>query len=352
MLNFLGMGGGTGLPVVLWGLRQLSGNSGHDGQSTFNISAIVCVSDNGGSSGHLRQSYGIPAVGDLRNCLVALSDSDCLLANLFQYRFSGGNGLDGHSLGNLIVAAFCQMSGNLGVAIDLAKEVLHTQGSVLPATEAAVTLCAEVESGGCIRGESQITAARSRIHRVWLEPGNPPPFPEALQALANADAIILGPGSLYTSIIPNLLVSGVADAVRNSPALKIFVCNLVTQPGETDGFTAADHLRVLQTYLGAGAVDICLLNSQPIVRTVRGLYLESGSEPVNWREDEISRMGVLPIRADFLAEKQSKIRHDPIKLARMIVSLTRAGRHGDDYVPGKDCMSFNRRPACAELSAI
>jgi len=352
MLKFVGMGGGTGLPVVLQGLRQLSETPWHGLPCPCSISAIVCVSDNGGSSGHLRHSFGIPAVGDLRNCLVALSDRDCLLADLFQYRFSGGHGLDGHSLGNLIVTAFCQMSGSLGVAVDLAKEVLHTQGCVMPATETAVTLCAELESGSCIRGESQITAARSKIRRVWLEPGPPPPFHGALQALARADAIILGPGSLYTSIIPNLLVAGVAEAVRNSPALKIFVCNLVTQSGETDGFTAADHVRVLQSYLGAGAVDVCLLNSQPITRTVRELYLESGSEPVNSSQDEIAKMGVLPVWADIVAEKQSKIRHDPNKLARMIVSLTRDGRRGDDYLPGKGSVMLNRSSACAELSVI
>ena len=332
MLNLVGMGGGTGLPVLLGGLRQFSESFRHGAQPPLSISAIVCVSDNGGSSGHLRQHFGIPAVGDLRNCLVALSDGDSLLADLFQYRFAGGNGLNGHSLGNLIVTAFCQMSGSLGAAIELAKEVLRSNGCVLPATETASSLCAEMESGEQIRGESQITAARGKVARVWLEPDNPPPSCGVLQALASADAIILGPGSFYTSIIPNLLVAGVAEAVRNSPALKIFICNLVTQPGETDGFTAADHLRVLETYLGIGVVDVCVLNSQPIKRTVEERYIESGSEPVSWNEEEMIQMGVATAVADLLEESRTKVRHDPIRLARLIVSLARGVQRPRDIL--------------------
>jgi len=351
MLRFVGIGGGTGLPVLLRGLRQLAENSAQGGPSAFSISAVVCVSDNGGSSGHLRQSFGIPAVGDLRNCLVALSDGDCLLADLFQHRFSGGNGFNGHSLGNLIVTSFCQMSGSLGMALDLAKEVLCCKGSVFPATEAGVTLCAELASGDRIRGESQITAARNRIRKVWLEPGNPPPSRGVLHALACADAIILGPGSLYTSVIPNLLVAGVAEAVRNSPARKIYVCNLVTQPGETDGLAAEDHLRVLETYLGAGGVDVCVLNSQPIGQTVQERYLESGSEQVRWSKDEISRMGVVPAVADLLAEKQLKMRHDPTKLARLIVSLARGAQHTRHTLSGQEGLLLDRRTTCVELSA-
>ena len=332
MLNLVGMGGGTGLPVLLRGLRQFSEVSRHSAQPPLSISAIVCVSDNGGSSGHLRQHFGIPAVGDLRNCLVALSDGDSLLADLFQYRFSGGNGLNGHSLGNLIVTAFCQMSGSLGAAIELAKEVLRTNGRVLPATETASSLCAELESGERIHGESQITAARGKVARVWMEPDNPPPSCGVLQTLASADAIILGPGSFYTSIIPNLLVAGVAEAVRNSPALKIFVCNLVTQPGETGGFTAADHLRVLEPYLGTGVVDVCVLNSQPIKRTVEERYIESGSEPVSWNEEEMIQMGVATAVADLLEESRTKVRHDPIRLARLIVSLARGVQRPRDIL--------------------
>lgn len=322
MVNLVGIGGGTGLSVLLRGIKGLSETSEPGHAAGLNISAIVCVSDNGGSSGRLRQNFGIPAVGDLRNCLVALSDGDPKLAELFQHRFSGGNGFNGHSLGNLIVTALFQMSGNLGRAIGLAGEVLQSRGCVFPVTESPSTLCAEMESGNVIRGESQITAALDRIKRVWLEPESPPPSPGAIQALSSADAIILGPGSLYTSIIPNLLVQGVAETLQKSKALKIFVCNLMTQPGETDGFTAADHLQALKNYLRSG-VDVCLLNSSPIKQTLEDAYLESKSVPVAWDEEAVAGMGVATFCGDLLAEERLRIRHDPYKLARLILSLTR-----------------------------
>lgn len=339
MLRFAGIGGGTGLSVLLRGLKELAGGS-RSGRPAddLNMSAIVCVSDNGGSSGHLRQSFGIPAVGDLRNCLVALADGDRMLADLFQYRFSGGNGLDGHSLGNLIVTALVQMSGSLGQAVELARAVLHSKGCVLPVTESAPTLCAELDSGEVIRGESQITAARSGIRNVWLEPDSPPPAPGVLQAIACADAVILGPGSLYTSIVPNLLVRGVAEAVRKSQAPKIFVCNLMTQPGETDGFSAATHLQILEKHLGPGAVDICILNARPIERPTEEAYLELSSQAVAWHEDEITRMGVTAVAADVLADEQWKIRHDPGKLARLIVSLTLGIQRARDIFSGRESL--------------
>jgi uncharacterized cofD-like protein len=319
MLKVVGIGGGTGLPVLLKGLKQICASPDF-APTDIAISAIVCVSDNGGSSGTLRRNFGIPAVGDLRNCLVALSDSDLILADLFQYRFSGGNGFTGHSLGNLIVTALHQMSGKLGRAISLAQEVLCSAGAVYPVTEELVTLCAELETGEQIRGECQITAARGRIKRIWLEPENAAPFDGALRAIKSADVIVLGPGSLYTSLLPNLLVVGVADAIRNSPALKLFVCNLVTQHGETDGFSAADHLRALEMHLGFRGIDICAVNSSPITSTQLLKYLESGSGPVSWQEDEILQMGVIPVVTDLLKEGELKIRHDPVKLARLIVS--------------------------------
>jgi len=345
------IGGGTGLPVLLRGLRQLSENSPLVGGPKLDISAIVCVSDNGGSSGHLRQSFRIPAVGDLRNCLVALSPSDRLLSGLFQYRFSEGNGLEGHSLGNLIMTAFCRMSGSLGMALELASQVLCSEGFVLPATEAEVTLCADLESGDRIRGEWQITAARSRIERVWLEPSEPASYPGVLQALDSADAIILGPGSLYTSIIPNLLVARVAEAVKNSSAVKIYICNLVTQPGETGGFRAEDHLRVLETYLGSGVVDVCVVNSHPIGQTLQDIYLESRSEAVRWSEDAITRMGVIPAVADLLEDNQLKMRHDSNKLACLIASIVNVAQHARDTLTAKEAVLLGKGSPCRGVSA-
>ncbi|MBI2816603.1 MAG: uridine diphosphate-N-acetylglucosamine-binding protein YvcK [Acidobacteria bacterium] len=340
MLRFAGVGGGTGLSVLLRGLKELS-NGAHAAapDGGISMSAIVCVSDNGGSTGYLRQSFRMPAVGDLRNCLVALADGDSTMAELFQYRFSGGNGLDGHSLGNLIVTALFQLSGSLAQAVELAQTVLGSRGCVLPVTETAPSLCAELQSGKVIRGESQITAARGRIKKVWLDPDSPPPAAGVLQAISCADAIVLGPGSLYTSIVPNLLVRDVAEAVRKSQAVKIFVCNLMTQPGETDGMTAAAHLRVLQQYLGFGGVDICILNAQRMEPSTEQAYRELGSEPVTWDEGELTDLGAMPVAADILAESPWKLRHDSCKLARLVVTLTCGIQRARDIFSGEPSLA-------------
>lgn len=333
MLRIVGLGGGTGLPVLLRGLRACSEESGRNSlHRTVSASAIVAVSDNGGSSGLLRQTLGIPAVGDLRNCLVAMSADNSLLSEVFQFRFSAGDGLQGHALGNLIVAALCELSGNLERAIGLAGKLLRLNGDVLPVTQAGVTLCAQYEDGQVLRGESQIALAGVRVRRVWLEPENPSPTPGVLQSIARADALVLGPGSLYTSIAPNLLVAGVVEAIRNSPALKIFVCNLMTEPGQTDGFTASDHLRVLNDYLGADAVDVCLLNSHPIPEMAMQKYRKKGVEPVRYDPDEIARLGATPVTTDLLAKERASVAHEHGKLARQVVGLTLStlrAQHGE-----------------------
>ncbi len=322
MFRIVGIGGGTGLPVLVRGLTALAEGPDYGfPQQGASVSAIVAVSDNGGSSGLLRQALGIPAVGDLRNCLVAMSADHSLLSELFQFRFSAGDGLEGHALGNLIVAALSELSGNLEQATGLAGLLLRLKGRVLPVTPVPVTLCARFGDGTVTRGESQISARRRTIRKVWLEPENPSPTAGVLHAIARADAIVLGPGSLYTSIIPNLLVAGVAAAVRNSAALKIFACNLMTQPGETDGLTASGHLRVLESYLGERSVDVCLANSR-LVSWALEKYLGSGSEPVRYDPKEIASLGVQPVCADLFSDQKSKIAHDPIKLARHVMSLT------------------------------
>jgi len=217
--------------------------------------------------------------------------------------------------------------------------VLGSMGQVLPVTETPITLCAELASGKLIRGECDITNAGQKIRRLWLDPENPRPSKGVLQALSCADAIVLGPGSLYTSIIPNLLVGGVAETVRNSPALKIFVCNLMTQPGETDGFTAADHLRTVQTYLGAKAIDLCIVNCNTIDERLETNYLKSNAAPVQWDHDEIARMGVVPLLADVLSDEHAKIRHDPLKLARLVVSLTRGIQRARDILSWRESLA-------------
>jgi uncharacterized cofD-like protein len=314
-LRIVGIGGGTGLPVLLAGIRRFG---------DAEVSAIVTVADNGGSSGRLRDSFGIPAVGDLRNCLVALSGKDCLLAGLFQHRFRVG-GLDGHALGNLIVTALYQRTGSLKQALEAAGQLLPTKGLALAATETPATLCAAFKDGTIVRGESEIAAAGKIIERVWLEPENPPPSPGVLEAIQSADAIVLAPGSLYTSLAPNLLVGGVADAIRKSPAVKIFVCNLTTQPGETDGFTASGHLRTVESLLGPRVVEFCLMNSA--TERVRSLLSHgTESEPVVCDTRCVRALGAVPIKVDLLATQGEEIRHDPEKLGSQIMSVTRTMR--------------------------
>ena len=334
MLHIVGIGGGSGLPVLLRGLRGVSGSSGAERPADFRISAVVCVSDNGGSSGLLRDAFGIPAVGDLRNCLVALSEGP-ELAGLFQFRFGLGGALGGHSLGNLIVAALCQTHGGLSRAAERAGRLLGITGRVLPACEGALTLCAEFEDGSVMRGEFQVANAGRKIRRVWLEPDHHRPAEGVLEAIAAADSIVFGPGSLYTSILPNILVPGVAAAIRDSAALKIFVCNLMTQPGETDFFSAAEHARVLLSYLGAGGLDICLLNSAPVAGGLQERYQKAGACAVTCEEDEISRLGIVPISGEVAVNRQGKVRHDPLKVARLVVAVTRGGQRARDIIRGQ-----------------
>lgn len=336
----VGIGGGTGLPVLLTGLNgALSGDG--DGAE---LSAIVTVADNGGSTGLLRQELDIPGVGDLRNCMVALSDADSSLGELFQHRFPNGDGLEGHALGNLIVAASLERSQNLVKTVDELSQLLGVNGRVLPVTQSPVHLCAEFDSGDVVRGEAEIPLVRQTIKRLWLDPEEPDPSPGVLDVIVSADAIVLGPGSLYTSLAPNLLVAGVADAIRRSEGLKIFVCNLMSEPGETDGMTAADHLRVLEDYLGARPVDVCVLNSAPVPCEVAARYSAEGALPVAWNHREIVRTGVLPVAADLMARAPRAIRHDPRKLARVIFSLVAGELRGPGTVLRFDPSTLGRRP--------
>ena len=317
-LRIVGIGGGTGLPVLLAGLAQEEG---------IDLSAIVCVSDNGGSSGRLRESFAMPAVGDLRNCLVALSGSDSRMADIFQYRFSGGGGLEGHAVGNLIVAALYQKTGSLRQAIEVASQLLPIKGRAIAATETPSTLCAAFLDGAIVRGESHISAARRPIERVWLEPESPPASPGVLEAISSADAIVLAPGSLYTSLIPNLLVAGVAEAIQRSTAIKILICNLMTQPGETDGFSASDHLRVVEDRLGRSVVEFCVVNSA-LPEGGAGNFRGQGAKPVEYDLRQIRSSGPIPIEADLLMRQSEQIRHNPGKLGRLVIQIARVkARH-------------------------
>jgi uncharacterized cofD-like protein len=322
-MRIVGIGGGTGLPVLLRGLTEIGG------QTPIDLTAIVTVSDSGGSTGILRRAFNMPAMGDIRNCLISLAAKESVLTSVCQHRFKNPEGFAGHSVGNLILSALYQMSGNFALAVRQASELLGLKGRVLPATEMPVTLCALYEDGTSAVGESDIPKPGIRIRRVWLEPEDSPPAPGVLEALEDADAILIGPGSLYTSIIPNLLVAGVCDALKSSPAIKIYICNLMTQAGETDGYSAADHVRALLDY---SPIDVCVLNSSNVGTAVAQRYLESGSEIVSGgpeAEDQIRRSGVVPVAAPLLSDGQIKARHDPATLARLVLSLARgfAGVH-------------------------
>ena len=312
-LRIVGIGGGTGLPVLLSGLAK---------EPAVELTAIVTVADDGGSSGRLRDSLGVPAVGDLRNCLVALSGNDSALADLFQHRFSNGAGLEGHALGNLIVAALYQRTGSLQDAVAMASRLLPLRGQALPATDRLTTLCAMFDDGTVIRGESRIPEAGRRVQRLWLEPEDPPASRGVLEALTAADAIVLAPGSLYTSLLPNLLVSGVAEAIRESPAVKILVCNLLTQPGETAGFSASDHLRAVEQCLGREVVQYCIVNSA--TERARKRETRPGWEPVACDSESILALGSVPIEADLLSTGNARLHHDSARLARAVLTIARS----------------------------
>jgi uncharacterized cofD-like protein len=337
------VGGGTGLPILLRGISQIFRSSSGTAED-ISLTAVVCVSDNGGSSGTLRQSFGIPAVGDLRNCLVALAKGSSPLGSLFQHRMGHGSGLSGHALGNLVVTALCERTGSLLEAVSQAADLLESWGRVLPSTEEPVALCAKFEDGTVVRGEVEIARRMGRIARVWLEPEGLVPTTGLTAAILSADMVVFGPGSLYTSIIPNLLIPEIAGAVRRTAARKALVCNLMTQAGETDGFTASDHLRVLEQYAGKGAIDVCILNSCPVNNRMLTDCSTANGHPVENDVEEIIRRGAVPVVADVLLNDSSRIRHDPAKLATVIARLGRKCELGGRW----ECSLASSQTAGAE----
>lgn len=304
------VGGGHGLSVLLRGIKT----------ATSNVTAVVTVADDGGSSGRLREDLGIIPPGDLRNCLVALADTEPLMEKLFQYRFRGESALAGHSFGNLFIAAMNEVTGDIETALKESSKILAVKGQVLPASKEHVRLDAIMEDGTIVEGESKIPEVNKRIHRVRLFPEHVSPVKSALDALKNADAIILGPGSLYTSIMPNLLVDGVAEAIRQSPAVKIYICNVMSQPGETDGYTASMHAKAIIDHGGEGIIDFMLVNSAPISKEIQSYYAEQGAYPVEIDEDAINALGIGFVKADIINETDV-IRHDPAKLCRAVMNM-------------------------------
>jgi len=321
--RIVALGGGTGLPVVLRGLSASLAPADGDAREAPDrerLTAIVTVADDGGSSGRLRRAYGIRPPGDVRNCLLALSERPGTLASLFGYRFDGDGEVSGHNLGNLILAALSRMETGFERAVEAAGDILGVSGRVLPATARAVTLEAEFEDGTRIRGESRIAGQRRRIRRIRLRPEAAPALPQAVEAIAGADCVVLGPGSLYTSLIPVLLARGLADAIGASRARVVLVMNLMTEPGETDGHSAPDHLRALRAHLPGLPVHDVIVNASPLAERVRRRYAAQGAYPLSVEREALEAFGCRVRVANLLAAGP-RVRHDAGRLARAILDL-------------------------------
>lgn len=308
--KIIAIGGGTGLSTLLRGLKLLP----------CEPLAVVTVADDGGSSGRLRKELGILPPGDIRNCLVALSDTEPLMEDLFQYRFEKGESLGGHNFGNIFIAALTQVTGDFGKAVLAASDVLRVKGQALPFTLDDVTLEAEFLDGTREEGETKIRETGKRIKKLYLKPGNTRPLPGLIDQIRSADVILIGPGSLFTSIIPPFLQPEVAEAVRNAKCPRIYVANIMTEHGETDGFSVSDHLKVLFEHAGGKVCDYCVISTSPISDEVLVRYKEEQAEPVRVEAQSIKALGVVPILAD-LTKRDSVLRHDPEKLARVIWKL-------------------------------
>jgi uncharacterized cofD-like protein len=339
-LKIVSVGGGTGLSTLLSGLKTYVGKESASKNNLHvnwieTLTAVVTVTDDGGSSGRLREEFQILPPGDIRNCIVALAEDEHLLTRLFQYRFESEGDLSGHSFGNLFLAALAGITGDFLEAIKVSSEVLAIKGRIFPSTVQDVALVAEMEDGRVVRGETNIVESRSRIKRLRLSNEVCRPLPETLEAIKHADIITIGPGSLYTSIIPNLLVDGIVDSMRDSAALKLYICNIMTQPGETDGFDVEDHLRILFEYSPNLDIDYVLVNTASISPDLREKYLAEGAEQVELDSLEGCRVagelqtilethqGPRPLRflcRDMLYE-DGLVRHDPDKIARLLLDI-------------------------------
>jgi uncharacterized cofD-like protein len=309
------IGGGTGLSVLLRGLKH------HVGSPRLGrLTGVVTVTDDGGSSGRLRREFGVLPPGDIRNCLVALADDEDLLARLFQYRFPNGGGLVGHSFGNLFLTALTGITGDFHQAILTAESVLSVRGKVYPATLSDLRLRGRGISGAVYEGETAVGVSYEKLAGIELDPPAPPAFPPAVAALEGADAILLGPGSLYTSILPNLLIPGIRQAIAKSRARVVLLLNLMTQPGETDGMMGVAHVHAIERHIGPGLIHSVLCNSAPIPAPLLTHYAETGSEPVRVEREALERAGVEVAATDLLAEGEL-IRHDPEKLAGAVLDL-------------------------------
>jgi len=325
-LRVVAIGGGTGLSTLLKGLKRFVPAPGEipaaptDAAVIGDLSAVVTVSDDGGSSGRLRKELNMLPPGDIRNCIVALSEDEALLSKLFRHRFDKGSGLEGHSFGNLFLAALTSLTSDFSEAVRLSSEILLTRGHIYPATTSNIELEALMEDGTRVRGETKITASKGRIRELCLVPSGVNPMPQTLEAIANADLITIGPGSLFTSLIPNLLVRGISEAIVASPATKVYVCNLMTQANESLGLSAADHIRALNRHAQKQIFDYALINRTPVSDELKAKYASEGACQIENDLEAVEALGVIPVLGDYLDEA-GVARHHTARVAQDVLEL-------------------------------
>lgn len=319
-LNFVAIGGGNGLSMLLSGLKRFVHAGATEPVWLENLSAIVAVTDDGGSSGRLRDELQMLPPGDIRNCMVALSEDSQLLSNLFRHRFRGEGDLGGHSFGNIFLAAMTELTGDFAEAVKLSSEIIASKGHIYPATVSDVRLVAKLTDGTIISGETNISKTGTKIERLYLDPPNCKPMPDALKAIETADVISIGPGSLFTSLLPPVLVDGVSDAIARSGATKIFVCNLMTQPGETDGFSALHHLEIFRQYAPQIEFDYVIVNSKPITPAQQAKYTGEGADQIGVHGSITpSTIETAEIVYGNLLDDGEMVRHHPEKLAQVLL---------------------------------
>lgn len=304
------VGGGTGLSTMLRGMKYI----------TNNVTAVVAMGDDGGSSGRLRKELGIVPPGDLRNCMTALADQEPLMERLLQYRFKGDTPLAGHCFGNLLIAAMAEAEGGMEEGLKAASEILKVRGRVIPSTLADIQLQAVMTDGTVVTGESKISEAGKHIKQLRMVPEDAPAAKDAVAAILKADVLIFGPGSLYTSVIPNLVVDGIRQAILESKAIKIYICNVMTQPGETDGYGAYEHVRALIDHMGAQFLDYVIVNDEKISAAQLAPYKEEGAKPVRADMRKLANLGITVVPAHLIS-KEDLVRHDPAKLSKVLINL-------------------------------
>jgi uncharacterized cofD-like protein len=339
-LRVVAIGGGTGLSTLLKGLKRFAltpaemASARPDRVVVRELCAVVTVSDDGGSSGRLRKEFNMLPPGDIRNCIVALSEDEALLSQLFRHRFDKGSGLEGHSFGNLFLAALTSITQDFSEAVRLSSEILATRGHIYPATTSNIELEALMEDGTRVLGETKITASKVRIRELFLVPADVDPMPQTLDAIARADIISIGPGSLFTSLIPNLLVQGIAEAIVSSPAIKVYICNLMTQANESLGLTAADHICALNQHARQQLFDYALINRTPVSDQTKAKYALEGACQIVADLEAIKSLGVIPVFGDYL-EEDGVARHNTTRIAADLLQLAANGAERKIRAAGK-----------------